>query len=333
MANLGALRYRQYVIALKEETSYGVDVFGGTYTNNVSETLAAENIVPSINLEEIDILATAGLLGRAPSAIGRETGSVRFEMPLRGKGTAYTAGSIFPDAHRVLELCGLAGSFGGAAWAFQPATPSAQKSYTIYIVGPAGNRIQLLGCHGTCEFRATAGNELRMVVTATGILGASPVADITYVAGQFTATPQYPVAKSANFQIGSANYGARFNSMSFAINNQLNYVPSFNATGGVAGVFIADRNPRLEIDPEDVAVATFDWFTAWKNGTLHDVTFDIGQTGQSNRISFSFNASGTANLVTTGREYFTRDGLMAVRTNLLASISAGQDDFKITFNT
>jgi hypothetical protein len=329
MANLGAGRYRQYIIALKEESTYGVDAFGGTYTNNLSETIAAEQIVPSINMEEIEILATAGLLGRAPSAIGRETASLRFEMPLRGKGAVYTAGTVMPEAIRVLESMGLAATFSASTWQFQPAAPAAQKSFTYYCVGPTGVSTQLLGCHATGEFTATAGNELRVAVTVTGML--DTVENITYVAGQFAATPQYPVAKTAGFQIGTANYAARFSSMRFAMNNQLQYVPSFNAASGVAGVFIADRNPRLEIDPEDVAVATFDWFTAWKFGVLQDVSFNIGAAGVNNRISFSFNPSGTANLQITGRDYFQRDGLMAARTNLLATIASGEDDFRITY--
>jgi len=330
MANMGASRFRQWVIALKEEATYGTDVFAGTYTTLNSETIPAENIVPSISMEEIDNLATAGNLGRAPSMIGRETASVSFEMPLRGRGITYTA-TVCADAHRVLELMGLAGSFAAAAWSFQPATPALQKSFTVYCVSPTGKSIQLVGCHGTGEFRASAGGPLRLFVTVTGKLDA--VADITYVPGVFTATPPFPVAKSAAFQIGSANYAARFSAMRFAINNQLQYVPDFNSAGGVFGVFIADRNPRLEIDPESVSVATFDWFSAWRAGTLQDCTFDIGAAALNNRIQFSFNASAAAGLQIVNREYLQRDGLMAARTTALATISAGQDDFKLVWAT
>lgn len=330
MPSLTVSPARRVVVAMKAESTYGTDIFAGTYTTG--DVIPAQGIQPNLSLDEIENLATAGDMGRGPSMIGQERASVRFTMPVRGKGAAYST-SAKPEVDMPLRACGYSSTFSGTAGAeivtYQPVAQASHEAFSVYIVQSNGLSIQMAGCQGTVEFASGAGGPLLATFTLSGILDA--VADISYVAGTLATTPQYPVSKSVAFQIGTENYAARFAQMGFALGNGLVFVPSFNAAGGIAGVFISDRNPRLTIDPEENTAAAFDWFAKWKAGTLNDCSFTIGSV-LYNKIAFSFNAAAAAGLQIVNRQHTTRDGLVAVGTTLLATISSGNDDHKIVFS-
>jgi len=314
-------------LAMKPETTYGTDVFGGSYT--AGDVMSAFGIAPTITQEEIENLATFGNLGRLGPIIGIETGQVTFGMNLRGNGsTLKYASSTKPEFDLPFRGCGFSSVFSGTVGAeivtYAPgaATP---ESMTIYIAQENAATIKLGGCFGTVDFVIRGGAVVEARFTFNGfVLG---VSDVTYVAGAIDATrPGYPVAKSAAFQIDTANYAPRIANIGFNVNNQLQRVPSVNAVGAVAGYIIADRNPRLTIDPEADTVANYDWLTKWRAGNLADCSFQAG-TVQYNKIVFTMPKVGI-----TGQNVQTRDGLTALATTLVATIQAGGDDFTIVAN-
>src|SRR3990167_9441729 len=301
MANLTVPRSRRMVVAMKVESTYGTDAFGGSYL--AANIVPAFNISPAITLEEIENLALSGDIGRLPSGIGRELAGVTFEMFIRGSGAAYSA-SVKPEADSALQACGLSSTFSGGAGAeivtVDPvATPS---SYTIYIVQENGSTLKMGGCFGDVDFTMRAGGIITARFSFQGmLLGES---DVAFVAGTIARAPAYSPGKAA---------------------------ASVNAVGGVAGFFIADRRPLFTIDPEANSIATHDWFTDHKAGTLMDASFLIGSV-QYNKLQFKFNASLAAGLQIVQRSWGSRDGLTSFPTTLLATISAGQDDFSLIFS-
>ena len=328
MANLTVPRSRRMVVAMKVESVYGTDAFGGSYL--AANIVPCFNISPAITLEEIENLALSGDIGRLPSGIGRELAGVTFEMFIRGAGAAYSA-SVKPEADSALQACGLSSAFSGGAGAeivtVDPvATPS---SYTIYVVQENGSTLKMAGCFGDVDYTMRGGGIVTARFSFQGmLLGES---DVAFVAGTIAGTPAYPTVKSAAFQIDSDNYAPRIGTIGFRMGNVLQAVPSVNAVGGVAGFFIADRRPLLTIDPEANSIATHDWFTDHKAGTLMDASFTVGSV-QYNKLDFNFNASLAAGLQIVQRSWGSRDGLTSFPTTLLATISAGQDDFSLVFD-
>lgn len=327
MAQLTIPRARKMVLAMKVETTYGTDIFAGTYTT--ADIIPCFDVAPDARMEEIQNLSMFGDLGRLPSAMGIEQGQIAFSMYLRGFGAAYSAGNK-PEADRPLRGSTLigTGSFTGGAekWTYQPGTP---ESYTIYAVQENGRTLKLTGALGTVDFSMKAGGVLMARFTFQGKVAG--VSDVTYVAGTVAGTPQYPVMKSAAFQLGAANYAPRIASIGIALGNALSAVPSINDASGLAGFFVSDRNPRVSIDPEADTVANFDWYTQMKAGTLADMTFQCG-TVQYNRVLFNFNAGGANQVQIVGTSWGNRDGLTSSPAQLLATINAGSDDLNLVFS-
>src|SRR5438552_15601050 len=115
MAQPAVPRARRIVLAMKAETTYGTDVFAGTYT--AGDIIPAFNHQPNIAIEEIPNLSMAGDLGRLPSVIGVEQATVAFSMYFRGISPgpfddAPTRTS--PEADRPWRGCGLAATFSVA---------------------------------------------------------------------------------------------------------------------------------------------------------------------------------------------------------------------------
>ncbi len=326
MAQPSVPRYRKMIVAMKAEAVYGTDIFAGAYV--LGDIIPCFNVQPKINQEEIPNLSMAGDIGRLPSVIGVESVSLTFSMLLRGKGVAYAAG-VKPEMDLPMRGCGHSSVFSGGAGSeivtYAPTTTL--ESMTIYIAQEISGQataptLKMTGCFGTVEFAKRAGGVVEARFTFLGQMAGR--ADITYTAGSPSTTPQYPVVKSAGFLYDS--YAPRLANIGFAQGNTVSPLPSVNATGGLAGFFISDRNPRISIDPEAALVATYDWYTKWKAGNAASLAYTVG-TVQYNKAVFTF---PKAEPVDQG--YTQRDGLTALPTALLATIAAGGDDYSIVFS-
>jgi hypothetical protein len=327
MAQLTVSPQRKTLIAMKVESTYATDVFAGTYTT--ADVIPAYNIQPDTNLEEIQNLMASGDIGRLPSVIGIENGRVSFTTWLRGTGVAYSS-SIKPEVDRALRGCALigTGSFGAGteSWTYQPGTP---ESYTIYVVNVNGRTLKLVGCFGSCQIAQRAGGQVIGTFTFQGKIGG--VSDVTYVAATVSGTPQYPTTKANPFNIGAGPYAPRIANIGLDLGNALTGVPTVGDGTGLAGFFISDRNPRVQIDPEIDTVANFDWLTAYRNGTLNKLTWAAGAT-QYNRVKFNVAPAAAARAQIVNNGFGTRDQMVSAPTTFLATINAGSDDLSIVFD-
>jgi len=308
------------VLAMKLETTYGTDIFAGTYT--AADIIPCFGIQPNISQEEIENLSMAGDLGRIPSAIGLEQASVSFSMFLRGKGSAYAAG-VRPEFDLPLRGCGFSSTVD--------ATPGAEKvtyaptmtfeSMTIYVAQENGSTLKMAGCFGTVDFSMRAGGQVEARFSFIGKLVG--VSDVAFVEGSISGTPQYPVMKSAVFQIDTTNYAPRIASLGLSVGVAVQRLLEINAVGGLAGCYIADRRPILTIDPEADTVANHAWFTKWQTSVLADCTFQAGVT-QYVRIKFTF-----LKLQIVNQGFAVRDGITTFPTSLLATLTSGLDDLSV----
>ncbi len=339
MAQVSTPRVARRQVVIKPETTYGTDIFAGTYVAADVLKADAASIRLSPNLEEFLNRATAGQLGRVASTIGQRTGRISFEMWIRGAGAAYSA-SVLPEVDRPLRACGLAATLvvtGGAeSVTYQPS--DTHEAMSVYITQPiAGSSsvlsAQFVGVHGTPTFAGIAGGPGRVTFDLEGVL--EEMADVTFAAGTLLTTPKYPILQSAAFQIGSNNYSPRIREFTFAMGNQLVRVPDISAANaGLVGFMIADREPSLVIDPETALDATSSWWAALQDGDpLQDCTFQLG-TAQYNRLKFQFASGGSnAGIQVVAQDWVDRDGIAALRTTLRPTIANGANsDFALVFD-
>ncbi|OGB94030.1 MAG: hypothetical protein A2Z31_00250, partial [candidate division NC10 bacterium RBG_16_65_8] len=226
MANLAVPSSRKMVVAMKAETAYGVDIFAGTYT--AADIVPAFDIRPSQPPQVIENLSQGGHLGRLPSIVNLPSAQVSFAMNLRGKGVAYSA-STKPESDMPFRACGMSSTFSGGTGAeiITYIPTDTHESFTIYVIQQNGTALKLVGAFGTFSLGMTAGGVTVARFTFSGQHGGE--ADVSFVAGALSATPQYPVMKSAAFQISTENYAPRIAQMGFDQNNVVAGVPSINA--------------------------------------------------------------------------------------------------------
>jgi hypothetical protein len=323
-------------VVMRKEVTPGVDPMVGTYTAADIVQAIATSIRYSPPSNEVENTMTAGLMGRVPSILGAQTGGVSFDMWFRGAGAAYDdTPEVVPNIDRPLRATRNGRTFTNPP----PASPSSlvyqpsdtEESFTVYLVqdvpGGLAHSIQLTGCVGTHSFRVTAGSGMLWSFTLLGQV--EDMADIPYVPGTLITTPGYPRLVSANFQIGATNYAPRFRDLTFNVNQAVVYVPSENAVNGVAGSAVMDRNPRINFDPEVDRQANSLWWVALRDGApLKDCTFQVGSpTVPWNQIKLRFGASGGAQLQVVSQGLDSRDGILTLPTTLLATLSAGNDDY------
>lgn len=332
MAQFNVPRQARMVIAIKPETTAGVDILGGTYVTGDVIPVIADSVRFTQDRNEIINRMTAGNLGRAPSILGPLTARLEFSMFFRGRGVAYASGTR-PEIDLPMRACRLSstvdatGGLEKVTW--QPT--NTEELMTMYFVieipGGTALSIQMVGCLGDFSVDMAAGGLCRFTFVFQGAL--EERADVTYTGGTLALTPQFPTAKSAAFQIGATNYAPRIANIRFGMGNVHQVIESINASGGIAGYTCVDRDPRLTIDPEAGREADSGWWTALATGgPLKDCTFQIG-AAQYNRLLWHFGATDGNQLQVTEQGIGSRGEIVTMPTTLLATISAGNDDFSL----
>lgn len=335
MANLSAPKEVKVQLVMKPEATSGVDVLGGSYTTADIINVISGSVNFTQDPNEIENKMTAGLLGRAPSILGKLTGMIEASMWFRGAGATYTA-AVKPEIDMPLRAAGHSAVFntsgGGANWTYQPT--ETEETFTAYVLVdvPGGSALsfQLVGC--LCSkftMQTVAGQGLKCDFSLMGAIDER--ADITYVPGVLNPTPTPPVTKGAAFitDDGSA-YTPRLKSIGFDAGLTCAYIDSVNAAGAVAGAKIFDRSPSLVIDPEADREANSGWWAMLRDGApMNFCTFNVGNTA-FNRLKFQFGAGGSNRLLQLVKQGLSmRDGLAALPSVFRATLSAAGNDYAL----
>ena len=337
MANFQIPRQARVAVAMKPETVAGTDEFAGTVTQGDVIPTIFDSVRFSQDQNEIENLMTAGNMGRAPSVLGPLTARVDFSMFLRGRGSAYGANAR-PESDLPLRGCRLAATVeaGSGIESVEYKPTDTEEVMTLYVIVdiPAGNALaaKLVGALGSCRFSGRAGEMIRGDFTFMGALAGR--SDITYVNGALATTPQFPTLKSAQFQIGAANYAPRIAEVGFDLGNRIIPIPSINSAQGVVGHTVIDRRPEFTIDPEADREASSGWWDALSDGDpMKDLSFQAG-SAQYNRMKIRASAAATpgATVQVVGQNFSARNGIMALPTRLLATIDSANNDFAILFD-
>jgi hypothetical protein len=324
-------RIRRATLAALIESTYGTNAFGGAPV--AADLLPVENV----RLEEprgfYPWAAMSGLLDALPGVPGELMARVSFDVRLRGKGSAYSAGNK-PEASVILRALGFSETVdatGGAekvTYKF-PKAPE-HDSLSMVLMHENAPSLTVLGVRGTASLVFAAGKPVAFRCTFMGIHGGRGTQAL--VTGQPAVTPLHPILASAAFQIGTENYAAQFRQLAIALNSIVSPIAGPNDANAYAGFFLTmdpTRPPTLSFDPEAVAAATFDWFTKWGAGTLVDWSF--GTNGaQYTRIKFGEATNSKAQIVSLGWD--DRDELRTFPVVLNLLPNAGADSLVIVFD-
>lgn len=331
MAQITVPRKAKQQIVMKPEATYGVDGLADVYALTDVVMAVSDSIRYAPRMEEIPNLATAGALGRLPSAVGQRIGTVTFDMVIRGKAgaTAWT-GTERPEADLPLRGCGLGVELlAGKLW-YKPT--DLHESMNIYIVQeiPGGLALsaQLVGCCGTVRAAGRAGGPMRYTFTYQGTVEEEK--DIAYVQPEIRPDPALPTLRSANFLLGA--YGPCVDSLAFDMANQLRRVPCANHVSGSSGFMIADREPIFEADPQmDREADSGIWDSMEDSDPLKTLGWTLGQT-VGNKVEFHVAADDSPGGQIIAADWGERDGVASRQLRIRATLrDAPNTDFAIVY--
>lgn len=327
MAELTFAKTIRRTIAMTPETAYGVDEFGGTVL--AADIIPdARNILVTPQIEEAVALPQAvGFLGTLPSVVAMFAAQVTFEVPIRGRGVAYAAGTR-PFADLPLRGCGMQ--------AVVDATPGSEmvtytprstgfEAMTIYVMQDNGVTYEIVGAFGDATITWAARQPIVAAFRFLGKLDA--VSALALVEGTPAPTPAFPQFKSAAFQIGTENFAARLQGITLNLANQISPVVDQNEARALAGYFIGQRTPNGTFDPEMVPIASYDWLGKLDLNTLQDITWQSGPDTQYNRLKVTIPQAQL-----TSASEGDRGGARIWNFGWGTRVSTGNDEYTLVFD-
>jgi len=244
-------------------------------TEGTAESLAAANAIlarnikfdPDINVEELDLQSSS--LSPFAGVPGGRQARMTFECELKGSGTAGTA----PQIGVLIKACGYAETIvGGTSVTYAPAS-SAIDSLTIAKYAD-GKRYLMAGARGNFEIKLPAG---KPGIIAFDFLGTAIAdSDATLLSGITYDATRAQAFQNASFTIDS--YAAIVEAIAIKSGNTLKLRESVNSAQGFLSAVITKRLAEMSLNPEDVLIATQDFWDTWENGTLVAFTAQLGAT-------------------------------------------------------
>lgn len=321
MAQPTVARYRRASLAVEIETTYGTNP-----TPAAADIILVENVVHTVLQEQARDERLSGLVAQLPDIPGGRTVSIRGDAKLRGAGVAYSA-SVKPEVDAILRAMGFAatGAFGIGTekWDYKPQSGATLgESVTAGLYHENAPSGFALGAYGRGRIAMRAGAPAILSAELTGLY-VEPTAETL-----LTAT--LPTVMAPVFRSGAVSFDAvttfRVSSVELDIGNDLQYLPSVNDAQAYAGVIIADRRLVLTLNPEAVAVATYNFHSKRDTQARVSLTWQIG-TVQYNRIKFSAPKTQILEVAET-----RRNGLLAYQLTCLLAADTGGDELTITFD-
>jgi hypothetical protein len=270
---------------------------------------------PSINVEGRDNLTSS--LSRFAGVPGLRSAVMEFDVELKGSGTAGTA----PALGKLLKACGFGETVSaGTSVTYKPASSSI-SSITLGMYAD-GIHYQMWGCRGDVSLKLEAGKPGMLHFVFTGADFSVTTLAMLSSGVAYESTLPIPF-QTATMTIDS--YAALIGTMEFRLGNTVTLRPSVNASSGNFSAVITKRNPTLSIDPEEVIIATYDFFGKWRSGALGALTLAL--TG----------AAGNICTITAPKVQYTsitpadRGGQKSLGIDCLLSRNAGDDELSIVF--
>ena len=154
-----------------------------------------------------------------------------------------------------------------------PATTNPFEAASVAVFED-GNVYAASGCMGNVTFTMTAGQPAVMEFTFKGAYVATVAGAVPTPTGVSTAAPQ-------NFLFASVEtidgYSSAFETLSYDMGNQVEYITDANSASGIKGSIIVDRRITGSFNPDAEAVGDDDIYASWRAGTTGNI--DTGAIG------------------------------------------------------
>ena len=247
------VRARTVVLA-KVESTYGTD----PTPSNSANAMEVFNLQMSFPSRPIDRPILSNTLSKPKILHGGHYSEITFSMEIKGSGSAGVAADWGP----LVEACGYDSTIvGGTSDTYLPLSTSI-TSVTFYIYRD-GLIHEINGARGDVQLVMSAGGAPIFNFTFRGLTTTSLI-DGAIVTPTVDATVPDPV-KAATFTVGG--YAAAIFNLTMGLNNTFEMIDSVNGVHGYGSCEITDRNPGGSFDPEQVLVATNDYWSFWEDAT------------------------------------------------------------------
>jgi len=238
-----------------------------------AEALAAADAVlaaeikfdPDISIEELNLSSSS--LSPFSGIPGHRMAKLTFKCPFKGSGAAGTA----PEIGKLLQACGYDDTVvASTSVTYLPASSGIPSLTMAHYLD--GKRYLMAGARGNFTLNLNSG---KPGIISFDFIGTS-VAD-SDVALLSSVSYQSSVAKAfqnANFTINS--YAAIIEAMVIGSGNALALRDSANSIQGYLSANITKRMATLSLNPEDVLLATHDFWDDWESGDLVALSAVVG---------------------------------------------------------
>ena len=302
---------RKAVILAKIQPTPGVDAV---------PTAAADSVlcsVPQVTPEGEKIIRDFVRSSLSPMGhvIGIKSVNLKFDVELKGSGTAGTAPEIGP----LLRACGLDETIVESTSVEYTPISEGFEMVTIYFYRD-GLLHKLLDARGTFSLDLSVGQYGVLAFDFTGIY-ATPT-DVPLVDGVYNNT-QPPLFLAAGLSLGG--YTPIFSKLQLALNNQVVKRLDANSAAGLVGLEIIGRTPGGSLDPEAVLVATKDFWSAWENGTKETLTCVAGSAA-GNKCTVA-----ALKIQYDSLAYGDRDGIVTYDLPFTCCLTTGDDELSLKF--
>lgn len=259
-----------------------------------------------------------GSFGRLPSVPGGRQGVARFRTDMGWDGT-----STLPTWATVLfPACGLVNSSG----TFYPTSEAPGSNVKTLTIGEYtdGKYREISGAMGNFQMYLPSG---RMAYIEWEFMGAynEDDSDVSLL------TPTYPTAFPIKFNSATVSFNSENLKVEQAVlNPQNNVILREDATtvSGFSTALVTDRNPRLNVNPESVLIATKDRISAWMDSTEAALSIVLDAPSDAD-ITIAAPKAQIFNMQQSDRNGMVVDDIeLALNQNA----STADQDFSITFN-
>ena len=304
---------KKQVILAKIESTYNVDPTPATSSDEIFVDSIEESNEGLRILERTGPKNTLGPL--APVYAGTLIG-LTITVRAAGSGTAGT-----PPRHGVLHRAAGLGEtiVASTSVAYAPVS-SGFESITIYRYYD-GKLRKYTGCVGNLAMAQDTGDFTVFTYTLVGHL----VSETDVALATLTFADAVPIpAIAGTFTFDS--YNAIIGNLSFDLGNAVAQAVDYNGSDGYGTIRITDRNVTGSFDPEDVLVATYDFWSEFTGATTAAMSTAALGPAAGNQIALTFPALKLTN-VSPG----DRDGILTRAIEFSAVESAGDDQVTITY--
>lgn len=283
---------RLHALAAKKESSYGTDPTP-TATDNAVRVNGPLWSTLQVTHQYANLREDAASGGITPVRPGTPKGRIvnlEIAWEAKGGGSAYAASTDI-EADPLFQACGYSVAVDTTENAekvtYTPAD-TGHASCTIYAWA-GGDLYKIVGCRGNLRWPVSAGENGVIFFSMTGMLVANPAAAALPSATYNASLPPAAVGMSFTIDAGSS-YTPDLLSCEFNLGNVVEVIADGNATDGIHGIEIPERDPVFTCTIRKDALTSYNPWSLHAAGTSHTIDQTLGGT-QYNRLKLDVDES------------------------------------------